>query len=204
MKKQEKAGNKMKLMLSCIFIVLLFILVIGTTYALFSYTKEGKIENTISTGSITFSYTESSNGILLQNAMPVSDEVGKKLDISQKNNGYFDFNVSSTISGTSKINYEIYATKISVDNELNEKYVKIYLTDGLTDNAISGYDSDIPTYYSLKESALEKNAKSLYYGTFNNTGIQYFRLRMWISDKYDIKDVSENFKIKVNVQAINS
>lgn len=201
MEKKEKSNNKIKLIFSYIFTFFLFILVIDSTYALFSYTKEGKIENTISTGSITFSYTESSNGISLQNAMPTSDEVGKKLDITQSNNSYFDFNVSSSIVGTNKINYEIYAVKQVVENEIDEKYVKIYLTDGLTDKPISGYDVDVPTYYSLKDSLTEKNGKTLYYGTFNNSGIQYFRLRMWISDKYNIKNVSENFKIKINVHA---
>ena len=203
-RKEQNTNDKSKVVLSIVLVVLLLISVVGVTYALFTYSKEGQVRNTVTTGSITFSYTESSNGIYLENAMPTSDEVGKKLDRSENNNGYFDFNVSCKIAGTSRIQYEVYTMKQKVENEIEDKYVKIYLTDGTTDNPISGYDVDIPTYNSLKKSISDESGKQLYYGSFTSSGIQTFRLRMWLSDKYNVPSVSEQFKIKVNVQAVSN
>lgn len=198
---KEKEKNYEKFILSGALILLLIVSVVGITYAVFSYQREGEKNNVITTGSIIFTYTETTNGINLQNAMPISDEVGKKLERSENNEGYFDFNVSCSLAGTSRINYEVYATKLNVENPLSEEYVKMYLTDGTTDQPILGYDNDVPTYYSLKDSTVASGSKTLYTGSFTNSGVQSFRLRMWLSDQYTVTDQSNDFKIKVNIKA---
>lgn len=201
--RNSKGKEKKKIAISMVLILLLIISVVGITYAIFIFVNEGKTENIISTGSVTFSYTETSNGILLNNALPMSDEVGKKLENQNGNIGYFDFSVSCKVMGTSSINYEIYAQKESVSREINEEYVKVYLTDRTTDLPVSGYDVKVPTYSELQKSTSDTNAKRLYYSKFNNTGVQSYRLRMWLSDNYEIKSTSEQFKMKVNVTASN-
>ena len=192
---KEKEKNYEKFILSGALILLLIVSVVGITYAVFSYQREGEKNNVITTGSIIFTYTETTNGINLQNAMPISDEVGKKLERSENNEGYFDFNVSCSLAGTARINYEVYATKLNVENPLSEEYVKMYLTDGTTDQPILGYDNDVPTYYSLKDSTVASGSKTLYTGSFTNSGVQSFRLRMWLSDQYTVTDQSNDFKI---------
>ena len=198
---KEKEKKYEKFILSGALILLLIVSVVGITYAVFSYQREGEKNNVITTGSIIFTYTETTNGINLQNAMPTSDEIGKKLERSENNEGYFDFNVSCSLAGTSRINYEVYATKLNVENPLSEEYVKMYLTDGTTDQPILGYDNDVPTYYSLKDSTVASGSKTLYTGSFTNSGVQSFRLRMWLSDQYTLTNQSNDFKIKVNVKA---
>lgn len=198
---ENQENDKKRIFLPIILVLLLVVSIFGITYAIFSYGKEGRVSNTVTTGTITFSYTEMTNGISLENALPITDEVGKKLESGNKNNGYFDFNVSCTMAGYNNIFYEVYATKLAVENELDEKYVKIYLTDGSTDQAISGYDGKVPTYNNLKQSVRNDKAKQLYYGNFTSSGTQKFRLRMWISDDYMLASSSEHFKIKVNVEA---
>lgn len=198
---KEKEKNYEKFILSGALILLLIVSVVGITYAVFSYQREGEKNNVITTGSIIFTYTETTNGINLQNAMPISDEVGKKLERSENNEGYFDFNVSCSLAGTARINYEVYATKLNVENPLSEEYVKMYLTDGTTDQPILGYDNDVPTYYSLKDSTVASGSKTLYTGSFTNSGVQSFRLRMWLSNQYTVTDQSNDFKIKVNIKA---
>ena len=200
---KEKEKNYEKFILSGALILLLIVSVVGITYAVFSYQREGEKNNVITTGSIIFTYTETTNGINLQNAMPISDEVGKKLERSENNEGYFDFNVSCSLAGTARINYEVYATKLNVENPLSEEYVKMYLTDGTTDQPILGYDNDVPTYYSLKDSTVASGSKTLYTGSFTNSGVQSFRLRMWLSDNYQITSEAKQFKIKLNVLAKN-
>lgn len=199
----KNENNKSVVLVSLLLIIFLMCSIVFLTYAIFRYSKEGSIKNVISTGNITFSYTETTNGITLDDALPISDEIGKKLEKNDGNNGYFDFNVSCTMAGFSNVFYEVYATKLDVEDQLDEKYVKIYLTDGTTDDALSGYDISVPTYDKLKKSIKNAASKQLYYGNFTSNGTQKFRLRMWISDEYMLVSKSEHFKIKVNVEANN-
>ena len=201
-KETNKSSKNIKIILSIVLILLLMISVVGITYAIFTYSKEGEVKNTVRTGNLTFSYVETSSGISIENAMPISDEVGKKLDSSE--NGYFDFNVSCKIAGTSIIQYEVYAKKQEVKNEIEEKNVKIYLTDGTSDQPLSGYDVEVPTYNSLKNSLSDQEGKQLYYGSFTSSGVQKFRLRMWLKEEYNVPATGEQFKIKVNVDAISN
>ena len=57
--------------------VFILIVVIGISYAAFTYSGLGKKENKITTGAITMSYTESSNTISINNALPTTDNTGK-------------------------------------------------------------------------------------------------------------------------------
>lgn len=52
------------------------VLVIGASFAFFSYSKEGATENKIVSGSLELTLNETSNGISLLNAQPVSSTVG--------------------------------------------------------------------------------------------------------------------------------
>ena len=198
----NKKDDKYKLVLPIIFMILLVVSVVGITYSIFIYGKEGNVKNTLTTGSIIFNYTEDTNGISLVNAMPMSDQVGKNLDNNQGTNTYFDFSVSCKMAGTQTILYEVYATPEVKYNNLDPRYVKVYLTDKTTNRPVSGYDNVVPTYNNLKDSISKNDSKQLYYGSFSATGSQSFRLRMWLSDEYVVPSISEHFKMKVNVEAV--
>ena len=77
------------------------------------------------------------------------------------------------------------------------------MTDGNTDNPLEGYEGEVPTYDKLKDSTSSLNAKQLYYGTFSATGNKSFRLRMWVADDYSVPSSEKQFKIKINVNAVN-
>ena len=86
--------------------VFMLVVVIGISYSAFTYSGLGKKENKITTGAITMLYTESSNTITMNNALPTTDNTGK----TRKTVGeYFDFTVKSSITGNADINYEIAA-----------------------------------------------------------------------------------------------
>lgn len=201
MEKQVNSDEKKHVIVFSFLLILLVILVLGFTYAVFSYKGFGVKKNTVQTGQLTFSYTENSDGIAITDAFPVSDEVGKRMKGNVNNNRYFDFSVSCKLSGTKSIQYEIYSIKENVDNELDSKYVKIYLTDSTNEIPMSGYDDVVPVYSELDDSKVSDQAKRLYAGKFNSSGTQSFRLRMWLSDSYQITSSSKSFKIKVNVSA---
>ena len=107
-----------------ILVTVLLLVVIGISYAAFSYTGTGQKLNTITTGAISMEYVESTNIISMNNALPTTDSTGKKLSNSGE---YFDFTVKSSIAGNTDINYEI-AAKEENGNTFDGKNVKFYLT----------------------------------------------------------------------------
>lgn len=204
MKEKEEDNRKREIIISVVAILVLIVAVVGVTYAAFSFTGSGSKENTISTGTITFSYTEKTNGISLVNAQPLADSVGKVLTESDPTNGveqgYFDFTVASTVQGSTAINYEIYGVA-EATNTLDSQYVKVYLTDATTDTAVTGYTEAVPTYNSLTDSTNAENGKVLYTGSFNGSDSKDFRLRIWVADAYNVTGTSTAFTMKVNVNA---
>lgn len=164
-----------------------FMIIVGVTYAFFSYSKEGSKENTITTGSLTFLYDEQEregNGITLTNAFPMSDEDGKS---QSGDNNVFDFQVLATTKGES-ISYEVIGEK-DASSTLDENVVKIYLTTlvgGIENPVLNGVDQSVLTYAQLENTQVKDQAgKTLYQETIplNQTGYQKnFRLRMWVSE----------------------
>ena len=61
-----------------ILVTVLLITVIGISYSAFVYSGIGQKANTITTGAISMTYTESTNSIALSNALPTTDSTGKK------------------------------------------------------------------------------------------------------------------------------
>ena len=69
----EKNDSK-EILFSILGIFILVILVIGISFAAFSFSQTGEKTNTITTGTISMTYSEQDNGINLVNALPITDE----------------------------------------------------------------------------------------------------------------------------------
>ena len=195
---KENNNNSKQVLLSVLGVAILVVAVVGVSFAAFTYSKTGEKVNTITTGTITMSYSETTNGINLANALPMTDAVGKAL---KEENQYFDFTVSATITGTTTINYAVTATKES-DSTIPDAGVKVYLTDmdgdadteilaptkvselGVTSSDVSGAPDD---QYKLTS------------GTFSATGGHDYRLRMWVADDYAAPATAQTYKLRVNV-----
>ncbi len=190
--------NKKNVVLSVIFIILLFIFVIGISYAVWNRTFLGTQENSINTGYISFSYTESDTNVIeIHNAVPISDEKGKMLS---GNNEMFDFTVSAKFAGVSSVDYEIYATPIV--QTIDSKYIKVYLTDQY-DQPVGFYgEVEVPTYDSLEDSTIE-GTKTIYKSTLTTSGkVVDYRLRIWVASDYNVPSESQKFAFKVNVVGV--
>ncbi len=191
-------NNSKQVLLSVLGVAILVVAVVGVSFAAFTYSKAGEKVNTITTGTITMSYSEDTNGINLKDALPMTDEQGKAL---AGENNVFEFTVSANITGTTTINYAVTATK-EPDSTLDDTAVKVYLTD-----ITSGGDAEVlaPT----KVSGLGKTASDvsgapndqykLTSGTFNTTASKKYRLRMWVADDYSTLTTSGTYKLRVNV-----
>lgn len=193
--KEEKKG---KLYFILIALLLIVLLVIGISAVAVTVTKKGDKVNTITTGNISLDYTEDNNGITITNAMPTTDATGKTLS---KNNEYFDFNVISTISGSANITYEISAVKAS-NSTLDNNDVKLYLEKNQLGKYIEVME---PTKFkpltSKSEIGSEKGTMILYRETVNKTTTDNYRLRMWLSDKAKVDNISRTFTVQVAIHA---
>ena len=196
--KSENNKNSKSILLIIICIIILLLAVIGISYAAIFYSKSGENINRVTTGTMTMSYSENTNGINLTNAYPMTDDIGKSLN---DQNQYFDFTVSATMGGNVIINYVITATK-ELDSTLPDNAVKVYLT-----NISNGNETQVlaPTKISNLQvtSESQSNAPSgqfiLFNSNFNKTESRSYRLRMWVASDYVLPDFSQTYKLRVNV-----
>ncbi len=152
--------------------------------------------NSISTGQVKMSYTES-NEITLNNVVPTSDNKG----ISSTN--YFEFKVNTYIKTNKEMtmNYNIVLEPLNVDSsytKFNDSDIKVYLTkvDNNTETLVTGpITIDELNQYVLKsqEETFNKN------DTERSTT---YRLRAWLDYNFDASKINEktySYKFRVNV-----
>ncbi len=181
-------------------LVVMILAIVGVSYAAFSYSKTGGKVNSITTGSITMTYTETDNTISLSGALPTTDKTG----MVRLNPGeYFDFSVSSEITGDVNINYEISAKKED-GNTIDGRYIKLYLTR-LTDD---GEEEAlmVPETYNEESSANDYtgrpvNEMSLYTSSMNSSESNNYRLRMYVDESYNPQGDGGGltFSVRINV-----
>ena len=176
-------------------ILLMVIAIVGVSWAVFNYSALGTKVNTITTGSITMTYTESDNVINLEGALPTTDKTGKALS------DYFEFTVSSSISGNVNINYEISAKKES--GTLDDQYIKLYLT-----RVTSSGEEELMTPETYNEETSSNtytgrpaNEMSLYTSSMNSSESNTYRLRMYVDESYNPQGDGggKTFSVRVNV-----
>ena len=193
-----------QVLLSVFGVALLIVAIVGISYAIFVFSAKSRVDNTVRSGGITFEYLEGDSVIDINDALPVSDEVGVKQTKS------FDFQVSSAIRGNTTVFYEVRAKSLTVDNKIDNQYVKIYLEKkdgGDFSTVLSPTTFRENSNTSLTSISVVTNTMLLYSGKFSGKKAattnysDEFRLKMWLSDKYLIDDVSRSFKIKVLVYA---
>ena len=67
-----------QILLSVFGIALLIVAVVGISYAIFIFSSNSRVDNTVRSGGITFQYLEGDSVIDITDALPVSDVVGMK------------------------------------------------------------------------------------------------------------------------------
>ena len=180
-------------------LVVMILAIVGVSYAAFSYSKTGSKVNSITTGSITMTYKETDNTISLNGALPTTDKTG----MVRLNEGeYFDFSVSSEITGDVNINYEISAKKED-GNTIGGEYIKLYLTR-LTDDGEEALM--VPETYNEESSANDYtgrpvNEMSLYTSSMNSSESNNYRLRMYVDESYNPQGDGGGltFSVRINV-----
>lgn len=118
-------NNSKQAILSIVGIAVLVIAVVGVSFAFFTYSKQGTTNNVITTGSIAFEFTETTNGLTLTNQFPQTVAEGKTNDT-------FDFKVTGNIPTTmSPIAYTVYAVPgdaVADKTRMKNSEIDFYLT----------------------------------------------------------------------------
>ena len=200
---ENNSNSSKQILISILGVAILIVAVVGISFAAFTYARTGTTTNTITTGTITMSYTEGKNGITLTDALPITDDAGKALSAEGQ---YFDFTVNAKIvgKGTTKIDYVITATEVTTS--LPSTGVKAYLTSN-TDATVelaptivstlplteSGNSAGAP----VGEHILKSGSISTTDNSFNETTT--YRLRMWVDQNYQAPSSQQVYSIKVNV-----
>ncbi len=182
-----------------VMLIVMVIAIIGVSYAAFSFSKQGNTPNKITTGSITMTYEESDNTISLGNALPTTDKTGTT---RLKEGEYFDFTVSSEITGDVNINYEISAKEVG-EGTIDGSNIKLYLTR-LTDDGEEQLMS--PKTYNEEATSNTFTGRpigemSLYTSSMNSSESNNYRLRMYVDENYNPQGDGGNltFAVKINV-----
>ena len=139
--------------------------------------------------------------ITINNTLPMTDEVGKKIVEDEEKIGivgYLDFEVKSIVD--KNVKYEVYLTKNGEYETIQDKFVKVYLTDQDENELLNFKEARVPTYYDLKLSDTDLSGKTIYYGILNGSETQKFRLRMWVADTYALNSNLKRNSVKVNVR----
>lgn len=184
-----------KVLVSLLLVTFLVILVISLSYSLYYKLQKENTYDVNNSSRISMNYTEETNGIFIENATPISDEVGMKLTNS---NEYFDFNVTTKMIPNSKVQYEIVAVKDKTST-IPDEDIKIYLEEQkngtyvkLTDPVKFEASKDITKLGAPEGSMIVKTV------TEKNTVTRNYRLRMWLSKDSKLTE-AKKYAIKINV-----
>ena len=208
----SKRNKQSKVVIIFFLFLALIVCFTGISYAIFDYFGKGMTSNVLQTGRVVFSYSDAnggSNGIFIENAVPIPDGQGKIL-IGERE--YFDFSVSASSAGSNLV-YEITVNKDS-KSTLNDDWIKIYLTtfegNQEKETPLTMTNGKVVSYHDLKDTTNKLlTGKTIYYGNVDSGDIAYgkkFRLRMWIKmptdENYEYEEISnKTFSVKVNVAA---
>ena len=166
-------------------ILLAVIVLIGGTYAWLTLTKTGTKTNIIKAGSLQLMLDDTtSNGILLQNAIPISDTKGLQTDA-------YTFTLEN--KGTMAADYTIYLDDIAIDTDkdrMNDKDVKYSLTK-------NGTDTNTALLSTLEDRKLDL-------GTISAKTTNSYTLRLWISSTAGNDVMGKIFNAKLRIEASQS
>lgn len=203
----NEENNSRKVFLSVLGVAILLVAVVGISFAAFTLSDESEEANSITTGTITMSYTEPESAINLTEALPVADDTAKAWTEAGK---VFSFTVAATASGTVSVPYEISVQK--VEGTLADEKVKIYLTKGTTlgasETVVYGPEKMSVVLADANKSTLRTSPAAYRLhtetvnfsnGTASNATTQY-NLRLWIDSTATVTQ-GETYKVLVHVDS---
>lgn len=180
-------GNSSKqVLLSVLGIAVLVVAVVGVSFAFFSYSKEGEKNNTLTTGSIFFDFTEGT-AIKLTNQFPVTDGVGSTLTSTvEGESAVLDFKVIGYDGSGKGIDYTVTAYEgadpgvAGKTQRLRDSEIKLLMTapttavNNFANPAVVGEDGDLANGVVLATGKITATSAA-------SKQEDAYTLRMWIT-----------------------
>ena len=180
-------NSSKQVLLSVIGIAVLVVAVVGVSFAFFTYSKTGDRNNTLTTGSIFFNFTEG-NAINLTNEFPRTDDSGKAL--SPDNNAALTFHVLGYDGSSKGIEYTVYALPGAPETgktRLQDNQIKLYLEANSSNSSPITNNFETPTKISsLTDTGLELATGKITATASGSQQDDTYTLRMWISSDVTI------------------
>lgn len=193
-------GNKTRKIITGMLVVVLMVLLIGVSYAVYRYTFTGSL-NLLEKEMIELELLEDTNEVInITNALPISDTKGIEEEQT------FNFAVTTRTAATTDIFYNLKIEKLNVDSgytALEDSAIRIYLTD-YNDKALIA---------PIKISDLNNYT---FYKTYNSHTPETtevttkYKLKVWVDWDVDASSWNKNtklqykFKIGVKGEEYNS
>ena len=130
-----KNRNNKKVILTVMFVAILTVIVIGTSFAFFNYTRTGSA-NTLKVGRISFNHTQDGN-ITLTNIFPMSSEEFENGTQDPSNN--VTINIEGDTTYPNGVEYLVTAEDVNI--EVNNKRISLTLKVTSTTDLGNNFDS---------------------------------------------------------------
>jgi len=138
--------------------------------------------------------------IVVKNKLPLSDEVGIKIDGSHDDiEGYLEFSVKNKTSRLTQ--YYIYVEKTS-DSEIADNRIKLYLTDEDNNPTKLFKSKSSPLYSDFLVDSYHPAGRVIYKGILKGYGEDKFILRSWLSEFYSLTINEEKYDLVVGVHSL--
>lgn len=196
---ENKKGISKGILITCLIIVLLVVAIIVGAFYIHNNQPVDVVEENLSGGSVSLTYSDDENLFVIENAIPTSDIVGTKLDSAEL---FFDFTVKTEIEDANYVEYEIILVKDEMTSTSLNENIKVYL-----EKEKRGTYSKVvePTLFktNVTDAELGTDLMSVYKQKKTTSGSDNYRLRLWVSDTaiFNAGDV-QNFGIKVAIKGI--
>lgn len=183
--------SKLKVLTLVLFMLLALL---GTSYAFFSWSYEGKEDNLLSTPDISFRFLESNKEVIgIENGVPMTDEQG----MSQTGTGnVFDFEVKSKFNANTDVKYTVSLEKLTIDSgktQIPEDEIKIYVEDFEGKTVLEPTKiSDLDNYNLFIKT--DRHSKD------NEEISSKYRLKVWLDESVDVfTNQNKQYKFKINI-----
>lgn len=189
--------NKKTLLFSILGVILLLVVVIGVSYAMYTFSAQGSKVNQITTGTISVSYKETSQ-VKLTGAYPSTDATGSAVTGHD-----LVFTVTGSITGSTNVKYDLALANVTPGATLTAEHIKFNLKKG--DKYLLGTSDNtgvtVASIATNKGSLIDAYLLDTDTLTSTNTGATY-TLRAWVADTYKLPQgantTSEDGKTQTN------
>lgn len=212
--REEKKKQIIKI---SVFITSIFVIFLSITYAFMNQTAFGTKKQVITTGNLQIELEEE-NEIVLENALPMYDEVGKlqkSFNFRLVNNSSYDINYilyleDITEAGKEKLSYDTVKYNLTKENQEYEPVLLSSISENRIDQGIS--KANTTSHYSLRlwikaeqtnEEAIKDKTLKFRIGLKATNDLENTLKLSYEQDNYDFIEIGPNASLATTVSIKN-